>query len=348
MKMERKDDLKEQDSLLFEVDSVMDEELADYIKGFNIDVPSINKFSKKLEDITNEHAKNFRKRVKSAPTSFRQAKATKMENGFWMIRYGKRSVKISAAHFEKMNCMYELNTNKKSKSNEFINALFGCILRYETFQGGGFQAAVHGEVFDVLLKYFGTDFECFASPFNARYPSYCSAFPDTDHVFGGKSDFFHFKPLEGSFEANPPFVPPLVESMAFHINGLLAASEDKEKGLMFVVIIQNFGEKARCLEGLRESCYLTSKLELTQKDHGFCEGKQQIRPTRFRISSSDTIVFFLQTAPAKTRWPVTEKSLEDLKSAFASKQREEMKEKDVFSKRKTKSAETEKNAKRKK
>lgn len=51
-------------------------------------------------------------------------------------------------------------------------------------KGGGFQASVSGDAFDVLLRHFGVRMECFASPFNCRYARYCSAFEDTDSPFG--------------------------------------------------------------------------------------------------------------------------------------------------------------------
>ena len=41
-----------------------------------------------------------------------------------------------------------------------------------------------GDAFDVLLRRFGVQMECFASPFNCRYGRYCSAFADTDMPFG--------------------------------------------------------------------------------------------------------------------------------------------------------------------
>lgn len=55
---------------------------------------------------------------------------------------------------------------------------------WRVVQGGGFQASMGGDAFDVLLTRFGVTMECFASPFNCRYASYCSAFADTDAPFG--------------------------------------------------------------------------------------------------------------------------------------------------------------------
>lgn len=83
------------------------------------------------------------------------------------------------------------------------------------------QAAVHGEVLEALRADFDCAFECFASPLNARYPRFCSMFPDTDRPFGSLGSFFAFRPAAGSFEANPPFDKALVKRMAAHMFQLL-------------------------------------------------------------------------------------------------------------------------------
>lgn len=83
------------------------------------------------------------------------------------------------------------------------------------------QAAVHPEVLDELRKHFETQQECFASPFNCRWPSFCSMFADTDGPFGSRGDFFSFGPTQGSFEANPPFDQAFVARMTVHMHKLL-------------------------------------------------------------------------------------------------------------------------------
>ena len=58
--------------------------------------------------------------------------------------------------------------------------------------------------------------EAFASPLNARAAPFCSAFPDADAPFGSVGSFLSWQPPsgEGSYEANPPFAPLVVEAMA--------------------------------------------------------------------------------------------------------------------------------------
>lgn len=72
-----------------------------------------------------------------------------------------------------------------------------------------------------------------------------------------------------------------------------------------------------------ESSYCRHHLRLGQEEHGYCEGKQHARPTRYRIASFDTSVFFLFNAAAAARWPVAAEALEELREAFRSRQRDE-------------------------
>ncbi|CAM9223928.1 unnamed protein product, partial [Laminaria digitata] len=189
-------------------------------------------------------------------------------------------------------------------------------MRYEALQGGGFQASMDGDTFDVLLRRFGVKMECFASPFNCRYARYCSAFADTDKPFGSLGSFFDFRPTEGSFEANPPFVRDVILKMANHMDLLLKATS---KALTFVVIIPNW-EDAEGWARLRNSPFLTKHLKIDRKDHSYCEGKQHLRRNRYRLASFHTAVFFLQTAAARQASPVTEQACVELERAFAPKQ----------------------------
>ena len=83
----------------------------------------------------------------------------------------------------------------------------------------------------------GAEMECFASPLNCRYGSFCSAFPDVDAPFGSLGSFFGFEPLRGSFALNPPFVPELIAALAQHCGRLLKQAEETEEALSFVIIV---------------------------------------------------------------------------------------------------------------
>lgn len=116
----------------------------------------------------------------------------------------------------------------------FHCALYNLLARYNALLGHGMQCALPEDVFQVLHKWVQTNFECFASPLNCRYSSYCSAFPDTDAVFGSKGSFFDFYPSRGSYEVNPPFIESVMTAAVQHAHSLLEKSDD---ALTFVFIV---------------------------------------------------------------------------------------------------------------
>ena len=87
----------------------------------------------------------------------------------------------------------------------------------------------------MLREGFGCGLECFASPLNARSAPFCSGFVDTDAPFGSLGSFLAFTPRQGSYEANPPFVPALVVAMAAHMAALLEAAEHGGRALLFAL-----------------------------------------------------------------------------------------------------------------
>jgi hypothetical protein len=227
--------------------------------------------------------------------------------------------------------------------------------------GGGFQGAINEEVFDVLLRRFDCRLECFASPLNCRYSGFCSAFADTDTSFGSIGDFFSFRPREGCYEANPPFTAVLMLEMVQHMEELLLLADgdndsDAKKSLplCFIVILPACGggtsreidstkdddgadddggaDGARAAqlaaspswEALHGCTYFTRHLRVKAKEHGYIEGSQQSRPTRYKTSAFDTSVFFLQTRAAAKKWPVTGEVCKELQAAFRSKHLDEV------------------------
>ena len=277
------------------------------------------------------------------------------------LTYGKTKVHLTLDHFAKLLEMYRLNnhdsieptapppsytnTNNSKKrprshSNDAddqgapqpheLDAIFTVVLRYNTLvgpqtQGAGFQAALNGECFDVLLKHWGAQMECFASPLNSRYRTFCSAYADTDRLFGSQGSFFHFHPLRGSFEANPPFVGHVMLKMVTHMLALLERATSHAEALQFIVVIPCWNDDAahqrlehRCLPHMRHH------LVVSQRNHGYTEGAQWDKvDSRFRISTCDTSVFFLQTPKAASKWTVTTEKLNELRTSFRSKHRGE-------------------------
>ncbi|CAM9119404.1 unnamed protein product [Ectocarpus sp. 4 AP-2014] len=258
--------------------------------------------------------------------------ARKLDGNTYVLQLGKNKLRMNSAHYDKMKDLFSRSRVEgaarwQSFSTEhpppawigdFHDCLFSCLMRYEALQGGGFQASMGGDAFDVLLKRFGARMECFASPFNCRYSRYCSAFPDTDGPFGSVGSFFDFQPTEGAYEANPPFVRDVILKMANHMDGLLQATA---KALTFVVIIPCW-EDSVGWKRLRDSAFLSKHIKLDQKDHGYCEGKQHLRRNRYRLASFHTSVFFLQTEAARRQQsPETVgQACRELERAFALRQ----------------------------
>ncbi|CAM9597240.1 unnamed protein product [Pylaiella littoralis] len=242
--------------------------------------------------------------------------AKRLDDSTYVLQLGKNKLRMNSAHYDKMKELFRragaqgivgLPSRGGSASRghdgslppawigDFHDSLFACLMRYEALQGGGFQASMGGDAFDVLLRHFGAKMECFASPFNCRYSRYCSAFKDTDEPFGSVGSFFDFRPTEGAYEANPPFVRDVILKMANHMDSLLEATS---KALTFVVIVPCWEDSAGW-KRLRDSVFLSKHIKLDQKDHGYCEGKQHLRRNRYRLASFHTSVFFLQTKAAR-------------------------------------------------
>ena len=171
-------------------------------------------------------------------------------------------------------------TYAPTEEREFLDRLFCLLARYQTIQGHGFQAAVAEPAFEVLNQDMGVTLECFASPLNSTYLTFCSAFADTDVSFGSLGSFFGLNPLEGSFEANPPFVLEVMDHMVTHIEKLLISSE----GPMSFVVVVPAWEEARFHTLLSQSPHLRRTVVIAKEDHGFCDGASHQRQDRYRDS----------------------------------------------------------------
>lgn len=235
------------------------------------------------------------------------------------ISFAGLNFSINYEHYEKLQIMFD-RQNQTSQSLEdhqqfFLTSLFSVLARYDMLQGAGLQAAVQGAVFDVLLKHYNCNVECFASPLNCRYERYFSAFPDTDRVFGSLGSFFDydFAQSGGSFQANPPFVSSFILAMCQTMERGLEKSEEP---LMFSVFVPAWTETAGW-KALNDSKYLRKHCLMDQSAHYYAEGTQHRRKSSKRIASFDTSVFFLQNDAGAKKWPVADSHVRELEEAFA-------------------------------
>ncbi|XRB24019.1 phosphorylated CTD-interacting factor 1 [Pseudoscourfieldia marina] len=194
--------------------------------------------------------------------------------------------------------------------------LFALLLRYKTLHGHGFQAAAGPPVFRLLHERLGVTMECFASPLNAYFARFCSAFPDVDAPFGSAGSFWSCSPRRGSFEVNPPFVPYMLDRAAARCVQLLDAAEDTGDPLAFCFVQPGWTERV-AWTSLSKSAFLRLRVVVAAADHGFCDGTSHQRQDPFRTSPYDTGVFVLQTSAAATKWPVGEALEPELRAAFA-------------------------------
>mmetsp|Transcript_40 Transcript_40/g.114 ORF Transcript_40/g.114 Transcript_40/m.114 type:complete len:524 (-) Transcript_40:214-1785(-) len=234
---------------------------------------------------------------------------------------GHTKLRINQEHLEKLEELHRRHSSPKNATwDEFLQRVCSLLVRYNTLQGGschggGMQAALTEEAFAILHDRMGATMECFASPLNCYWGCYCSAFPDTDAPFGSVGSFFSFHPTEGSFEANPPFVPSVMKRMAEHIHSLLC----KSTGPMSFCVIIPAWSSTEGWRSLEQSQFLRASLTVSQKEHGFCEGLQHSQATRYRIATFDSSMFFLQNDAGNERWPPSACVCEALRQAMHSK-----------------------------
>jgi len=222
-----------------------------------------------------------------------------------------------------------MNTLPEGDRILFQQSLYCCLARYEALKGAGYQCALPGLAFEAAASCgLGNTIECFASPLNCRYERFCSAFPDIESRFGSLGSFFDddaFDPMEGSFEANPPFVPETMVAMGKKLERLLGDS--KRGPLSFLVVVPAWGAGIEFIDNLEASIHLRASSRVRASDHAFCDGAQHIKPLLpttkkknnkrnvpdpdLRPSSWDTAVILLQNDAGASKWRVDGTKLEE-------------------------------------
>lgn len=190
---------------------------------------------------------------------------------------------------------YNVYTKLKHKYNgqSFHDDLFCMLLRYETLGSTTSQAALPVNIFQFLEEYMNIKQEMFASPLNAYFPIFNSAFYDTDSCFGSIGSFFDFFPEKGYYEVNPPFNEIFMQRMVEHIEYLLS---NTRKILGFVVIVPRWDDEASPMwKTLTQSFYTKDHFDIPPNRHYYFTGDS------FRVSENErmwkarhtTSIFFL-------------------------------------------------------
>ena len=205
-------------------------------------------------------------------------------------------------------------------AGEVAAASFCVLARLLSLQGGdhragGMQAACPPALFDALRRELGVTAELFASPLNARFPTFCSAAADVDAAFGSAGSFFAVQPRQGAFLANPPFAPELVLAMAERMAAALAAADQAKRCLTFVVVIPHWPDKS-CWRRLNELSWLRRSALVPQAEHGYVEGGQHYRLAGSYRANHDSSVFFLQSTAAAAARPATARVEKALRHAW--------------------------------
>lgn len=229
------------------------------------------------------------------------------------------SFSVHVAHYEKLQRLFDRASESNAKGGNqdatFEEVLFCLLCRYDMLQGAGLQASLPGGVLDVLLEHLDCRMECFASPLNCRNQNFSSAF-DLDRFFGSIGSFFtcNFE-AGGCYQANPPFCEELIHGMCKKMDEDLQKTQKSSTALMFVIFVPVWKE-SKGYQSLTGSKFMTEHVVMQSGRHWFAEGTQHRRKETFRVASFDTSIFFYQNEAAKSKWPITEEILQQLKASF--------------------------------
>ncbi|KAK0081013.1 hypothetical protein PV325_012942 [Microctonus aethiopoides] len=237
-----------------------------------------------------------------------------------ILRYHGDAMCINNIHLTKLEHLYRYNCFDDKKFEMFLPRVWCALKRYQTYlglnEGHATQMALPVTVFECLQRSFGVTFECFASPFNSYFRQYCSAFADTDSYFGSRGPFLDFRPVTGSFEANPPYCEELMEAMVNHFERLLS---DSTEPLSFIVFLPEWRDPApNALIKLEGSHFKRKQVVVPAMEHEYRHGFQHILPKgEVNIRAvHGTLVVWLQNAAGTARWGPTEERVEALLEAW--------------------------------
>jgi hypothetical protein len=186
-------------------------------------------------------------------------------------------------------------------------------------EGTGMHAAAPETVFETLSRELGVTAEVFASPLNAFYSHFCSAFPDTDRYFGSLGSFFDFETCTGSFECNPPFCDEVMDACAVWLEHLLSRSSAP---LSFAVMVPHWSDPpTRFIPAMEQSRFTRQRFIIAAYQHRYISGAQHAVSSqpqdRYFKAVHETAFFIMQNDAGAAKWPATPAVVERIRKAFA-------------------------------
>jgi len=282
--------------------------LAGYIAAIR---PAVEEhFSEQVHQICDKIVEHFDRAAKIQPApKFGRAVTITLGAMVTISGYGHTFV-LYKDRFEKLKRACH---NTKTPAVKFDRALILMLTRYATYFGKlseavGMHGGMPAEVFEAATQWFGVTAECFASPLNCYYDSYCSAFYDTDYPFGSLGSFQEYDfSAGGSFEANPPFSEEFMARAFDHMISELATPAP----LQFLIFVPDWQhppspaiERVKAAATFSVSIPPAEHVYVTGHQHGPEHGPKN-SPTRSKYYNPphNSNFILLQNAAAAKKWP---------------------------------------------
>ena len=236
-------------------------------------------------------------------------------------------------HFHRLRSLYEHHAPRPTRMldhrNLMLTRIFSMALRYDCLSKtkSAYQAALPHKLMQRLSTKLGVNHECFASPLNHYFPSYCSVFHDTDHYFGSKGSFYSYAPAEGVYECNPPFDNASVQAAFLRIGALLAASDMVRQGqaarpLSFVFVIPCMDFNPQLKEAHNAVKRFETRTVVAEVNrHVYRVGLQHRRTghgqgDNFWRPEKASRIYFFQNSTGRHAHPITEELVNDILHDF--------------------------------
>jgi len=223
---------------------------------------------------------------------------------------------ITKEHYEKLSKLFIEERSRFSLDT----SIWILLKRYSKFicdpedKSEQFHAAAPKNFFELVKKQYNVSFECFASPLNCYFKNFCSAFVDTDGCFGSKGSFFYFKPTQGAFEVNPPYIEEVIEYTADHIIDLL--NNSSRRPLFFIIGAPDWREPLQKGQEKIEDCkFLKGQFVLEGKKYEYISGGQYKCLRTFNMPFANRF-YLLQNDAASKRLQINQEGIDKLKKSF--------------------------------